>query len=223
MKFNFDFLTDWTVKGVNLVYRLAVQNLYFVVSNSLFLILLLIFRMTLNNFILFLVPIFLMLMSFLTQFKLFEMAEDGVAFKQFAKIYADNLKKQWRVGVFYTLLIAFLVFDLKIIGLTTSGFLAIPLLITGSFLLSSLFFVLMISTDERSETLTLGQKFFSALLISYKLPLVTLLNILYLVAIVVTLRFLPVAYLCILGGAINYLIYRNCQRRFSVDLYFKES
>ena len=68
MKFNFDFLTDWTVDIVNAVYRLTIQSLYFILSNSLFLMMLLVFKMTLNNFILFLVPIFLMLISFLTQF-----------------------------------------------------------------------------------------------------------------------------------------------------------
>lgn len=223
MKFNFDFLTDWTVKGVNLVYRLAVQNLYFMLSNALFLVLLLIFRLTLNNFILFLLPIFLMLVSFLAQFKSIERQEEVLAFKQYLSIYGESLKKHWQVALFYTMLIAFLAFDMKILSLTSSGFLYIPFLITSSFLISSLFFVLMISTDDRSETLTLGQKFFSALLISYKLPFVTLMNSLCLVAIVVTLHLLPVAYVCILGGALNYLIYLNCQRRFSVDLYFKQS
>lgn len=223
MKFNFDFLTDWTVASVNTVYRLTIQNLYFMLSNALFLALLLIFRMTINNFVLFLVPIFLMLISFLTQFKIIEAHEDRLALKKYGVIYVTNLKKHWRVALFYTFLIAFLVFDLQVLSLTKNVLLYIPFLITSSFLLSSLFFVLLISTDERSEKLSLGCQFFSALLISYKLPLVTLINILCLIATVVTLRIFPVAYICILGGAINYLIYLNCQRRFSVKLYFEES
>ena len=222
MKFNFDFLTDWTVAGVNVVYRLTIQNLYFMLSNILFLGLLLVFRMTMNNFVLFLLPIFLMLISFLTQFKVIEAQEDGLALKKYGKMYVTNLKKHWKVALFYTLLIAFLVFDLQVLSLTKNALLYIPFLITSSFLMSSLFFVLLISTDERSENLPLGRQFFSALLISYKLPVVTLVNILCLIAMVVTLRIFPVAYICILGGAINYLIYLNCQRRFSVKLYFEE-
>ena len=100
MKFNFDFLTDWTVASVNTVYRLTIQNLYFMLSNALFLALLLIFRMTINNFVLFLVPIFLMLISFLTQFKIIEAHEDRLALKKYGVIYVTNLKKHWRVALF---------------------------------------------------------------------------------------------------------------------------
>lgn len=222
MKFNFDFLTNWTVAGVNVVYRLTVQNLYFIMSNVLFLVMLLIFRLTINNFVLFLVPIFLMLNSFLAQFKVIEAHEDRLPLKKYGAIYVTSLKRHWKVTLFYTLLIAFLVFDLQVLSLTQNVLFYIPFLITSGFLMSSMFFVLLISTDDRSAKLPLGRKFFSALLISYKLPLVTVLNILCLLATVVTLRIFPVAYICILGGAINYLIYLNCQRRFSVKLYFED-
>jgi len=220
MKFNFDFLTDWTVDIVNAVYRLTIQSLYFILSNSLFLMMLLVFKMTLNNFILFLVPIFLMLISFLTQFTINEAGKGPLSFKAYCRLYQRNLKAQWQMSVSYTLLIAFLVFDFRILSVLKNGLLYVPFLITSGFLISSLFFMILIATDERSKQLSLGRKFFSALLIAYRLPLVTLVNMICLVGIAISLVLFPIAYICILGGLINYLIYLNCQRRFSVSLYF---
>lgn len=222
MKFNFDFLTDWTVDIVTVVYRLTIQSLYFILSNSLFLMMLLIFKLTLNNFILFLVPIFLMLISFLTQFSINEGGKEPLSFKQYCLLYRDNLKGQWQMSCFYTLLIAFLVFDFRILSVLKNGLLYIPFLITSGFLVSSLFFMILIATDKRSKQLSLGRKFFSALLIAYRLPLVTLINVICLVGIAISLVLFPVAYICILGGLINYLIYLNCQRRFSVSMYFED-
>lgn len=124
------------------------------------------------------------------------------------------------MSVFYTLLITFLVFDFRILSVLKNGLLYVPFLITSGFLISSLFFMILIATDERSKQLSLGRKFFSAMLIAYRLPLVTLVNMICLVGIAISLVLFPIAYICILGGLINYLIYLNCQRRFSVSLYF---
>lgn len=71
-KWNFDIITDWTALGVNWFYKLIVQNLYFVLSNLLFITMLFVFQLTLNNFLLFIIPIFLFYVSLATQFKMIE-------------------------------------------------------------------------------------------------------------------------------------------------------
>jgi len=219
---NFDFITDWTVQAVNFVYRLLVQNTYFILSNSLFLLLLIFLRLTMNNFLFFIIPIFFLLVSFSAQFKSISESEDTVSFRHYFSIYKNILKNGWPTFLLYTCLIVFIVFDLRILFVANLKAMMYPVVITGCFLLSSMFFVLLITTDERAKTISLRRKITWSLSISYRLPLVTLLNFLYVVLIVFFLQNYSLAYLCFFGGAINYYIHSNLNRRFSLDLFFEQ-
>lgn len=224
MKFNwnFNFITDWTVKGVSWIYRLIVQNVYFVLSNLLFIVMLLLFQLNLNNFILFTLPIFLFYVSLAAQFKGLEQQDQRLSFRGYVQNYKEVLKYNWSVFLFYTALTLFIIFDVKVLWVLGGVLFLIPLLITASFFASGMFFVFLLSTDVRAKQVPLGKKFFSMLLVSYKLPLVTLVNVLWLLIMVFTLQKFSLAYLLFFGGAINYMICLNLKRRFSVELYFEQ-
>ncbi len=219
---DFNFITDWTVSGVSWIYRLIIQNVYFVLSNLLFIAMLLLFQLNLNNFVLFIVPIFLFYVSLAAQFKTIETEKTVISLRRYGQIYGRMLKNNWKVFLFYTGLTTFIVFDVKVLLALHGGLLLIPLLITVSFLASGMFFVFLLSTDTRAEKIALGQKFFSMLLVSYKLPLVTMVNVLWFAVIFITLQKFSLAYLVFFAGAINYMICLNLKRRFSVELYFEQ-
>lgn len=219
---NFDFITDWTVSTVQFVYHLFVQNTYFVLSNSLFLLLLFFVRLSMNNFILFLVPIFFLLVSFSAQFKVINNQQDEITIRNYIKCYRQIIVNNWRTFLFYTAFIAFIVFDLRILAIAEFEVMKYPLIITSCFLLSSMFFVLMISIDPRASELSLKRKISWSLLISYRLPSVTILNVLFIIFAVFCLQNFSLAYLCFFGGAINYFVWKNLSRRFSIDLFFEQ-
>lgn len=224
-KWNFDIITDWTVLGVNWFYKLIVQNLYFVLSNLLFITMLFVFQLTLNNFLLFIIPIFLFYVSLATQFKMIEQGgqeKKGISFGSYRKYYHKMIKNNWKIFLFYTFLTSFIIFEVKVLWMAQKGLLLIPLLITASFLASGMFFVFLLSSDERASQISIGQKFFSMLLVSYKLPFVTVVNMIWIIIVVFALQRFSLAYLLFLGGAINYMICLNLKRRFSVQLYFEQ-
>lgn len=132
------------------------------------------------------------------------------------------IKNNWKIFLFYTFLTSFIIFEVKVLWMAQKGLLLIPLLITASFLASGMFFVFLLSSDERASQISIGQKFFSMLLVSYKLPFVTVVNMIWIIIVVFALQRFSLAYLLFLGGAINYMICLNLKRRFSVQLYFEQ-
>lgn len=221
-KINLDFLTDWTVGGVSFIYRLFVQHLYFILSNLLFLVMLFFFQLTLNNYILFVLPIFLFLVSLAVQFRVAEFTKGTISIRKYGHFYGEMLRNHWKVFIFYTFLISFIVFDMKALWILGKSIMFIPLLTTASFLASGMLFVLLLSTDKRARELTVGRKVFSMLLVSYKLPLVTLVNIFWFMIIIFLMQKYAMLYLLFFGGAVNFMILMNLKRRFSVDLFFEQ-
>ncbi|MBL1230506.1 hypothetical protein IW492_14840 [Enterococcus sp. BWB1-3] len=219
----FDFITDWTVSAVQFSYRLLVQNTYFILSNSLFLILLLFLRLTMNNFVFFIVPIFFLLASFSAQFKsIQESKEDTISIGRYISLYKEVLKNGWQTFLVYTFFIVLIVLDLRILFVANLTMMMYLLIIVGCFLLSSMFFVLVISTDTRVKAISLKRRLVWSLFISCRLPLVTLVNFLYVLLAIFFLQNFSLAYLCFLGGAVNYYVYLNVNRRFSIDLFFEQ-
>ncbi|NLC64731.1 MAG: hypothetical protein GX753_03580 [Erysipelothrix sp.] len=222
LNINHDVITKWTVSAVQYFYRLLVQNTYFILSNGLFLILLFFFRLSMNNFILFIIPIFFLLVSFSAQFKAIADNEETVSLKRYFTLYKGVITNNWRIFLFYTFFICFLVLDLRILFIADLTLLVYPLLITGSFLMSSMFFVLLIATDERAKNVSFKKKMLWSLLVSYRLPKVTLLNVLYVIVTLFLLQNFSLAYLCFFGGAINYYVWMNLTRQFSVELFYEQ-
>jgi len=69
-----------------------------------------------NNFILFLLPIFFLLVSFTAQFKTFASNEDEtVSLKHYFSLYKEILKNNWSIYLFYTFFIGLLVLDFRIL------------------------------------------------------------------------------------------------------------
>jgi len=217
-----DSVSDWTVLFIQFVYRLLVQNTYFILSNSLFLLLLFMIRFNMNNFVFFIVPVFFLLVSFSAQFKEIQDSKDTIGLSRYFALYKQIIKNAWPIFLFYTCAIVFIVFDLRILFIADLTVMMYPLLITGCFLLSSMFFVLLISTDERAKKISLKRKLMWSLLISYRLPSVTILNFLCVLITIFCLQNYSLAYLCFLGGVINYYIYLNLNRRFSIELFFEQ-
>ncbi|SKA10262.1 hypothetical protein SAMN02745116_02419 [Pilibacter termitis] len=219
---NFDFLTEWTVSTVSHIYKLLVQNLYFVLSNALFFVFLIFFRFTLNNLLFFAVPILLLLASFSAQFCYLNQETQIHSIKQYFKMYAKVFKNSWSIFLFYTGMILFVVLDVKILFLANINFMLYPLVITGCFLLSSMLYVLLISSDNRASSLTLRKKLTWSIMISYRLPIVTLMNICFVLLTLFCMQNFSLAYICFLGGMMNYYIWKNLTRRFSIELFFEQ-
>jgi len=219
---NYDFITDWTVSAVQFVYRLLVHNTYFILSNSLFLVLLFFFRLNMNNFIFFIVPILFLVVSFSAQFKAIDYSKDTISIRRYFSLYKGVIKNNWQIFLFYTLLIYLIALDIRILFVANLTVILYPLIITGCFLLSSMFFVLLISIDERAKEISFKKKLVWSLLISYRLPSVTLLNAFYVLATIFCLQNFSLAYLCFFGGAINYYVWLNLNRRFSVELFYEQ-
>jgi len=66
-----------------------------------------------------------------------------------------------------------------------------------------MFFVLLISTDERVKEVPFRKKIGWSLLVSYRLPKVTLLNIIYVTVTIFILQNYSLAYLCFFGGYVS--------------------
>lgn len=175
-----------------------------------------------NNFLLFIVPIFFLLVSFSAQFKaIADNKEEPVTMKRYFSLYKNILKNNKGIFLFYTFTICLLVLDLRIFLLGNLTMWVYPLMITGSFLMSSMFFVLLIATDSRVKELSFKKKIIWSLIVSYRLPKVMLMNVLYLMITIFLLQNFSLAYLCFFGGAINYYIWINLTRHFSVELFYQ--
>lgn len=222
LNLNYDTITNWTVSAVQFVYRLLVQNTYFILSNSLFLILLFFIRLNTNNFIFFIGPIYFLLVSFSVQFGAFRESKETISMKEYVTLYKEIVKNNWKTFVFYTMLICMLVLDFRILRVSDLRMIVYPLLITGCFLLSSMFFVLLISIDSRSKDISFKQKLMWSLLVSYRLPTVTIVNVIWILVTLFFLQNFSLAYLCFFGGAINYYIWLNLNRKFSIDLFYEQ-
>ena len=222
MRNPFDAISEWTVTFINFFYRLLVFNTYFILSNLLFLAVLVVIRLNLNNFIFFIVPLYGLVVSVAAQFKLIQMKAESVKLKQYWQLYRQLLQSNWATYLFYTGFIVFIVFDIQIMLVAGLTWLLVPVAITGIFLLSSMFFMLLITTDPRARQLSFKRKVIWSVMISYRLPLVTVVNMLYGVAAVFCLQNFSLAYLAFIGCALNYFVYVNLCRRFSVALFFEQ-
>ncbi|KAF1291319.1 hypothetical protein [Candidatus Enterococcus leclercqii] len=222
MKSVMDNITKWTVNGVTGFYHILIANTYFILSNLLGLLTLLLFQMTINNLVLFVLPLFLLLQSILMQFQIMPELE-SYSLKRYMKMYPRVLRKNWQVLAIATAAILLIIADIHI--LTTfqdTQFLIAGLLITSFFLINCILFVLLIQTRKEAEELSLAKKIQSGLLLSYRLPLVTLLNMFYIGIACLSIQFVAVYYVVFIGGFLNLLIWKNLQRRFSLALYFEQ-
>lgn len=218
----FDFITDWTVASVQFFYKILVQNTFFILSNSVFLIFLLFLKLTINNFLIFSLPIYLLLVSISAQLSLNSRTQENVSIRYYFKLYKEIFKNVRWICLLYTFLIVFIVFEVQILLIVSNNIVLYPFIITSFFLISSMLYILLISSDTRSKHITFKQKLVWSMLISYRLPLVTVVNIIYILLTLFCLQNFSLAYLCFIGGAINYFIFLNLTRRFSVELYFSQ-
>ncbi|EOH54450.1 hypothetical protein UA3_02265 [Enterococcus faecium EnGen0263] len=60
-----------------------------------------------------------------------------------------------------------------------------------------------------------------SLLVSYRLPLVTVYNITFIGLTIFFMQHFSLVYLCFFSGVINHGIYRNLTRRFSIDKFYE--
>ncbi|MHC5228658.1 hypothetical protein ACYSNW_10300 [Enterococcus sp. LJL99] len=219
---NSDFLINYTVSSVQFIYRLFVQNTFFILSNALFLCVLFFIRLSINNFVFFIIPIFFFLVSFSGQFKVIQESEETISLRKYFLLYKEILRNSWATFLFYTFFIVFIVVDLRILFLAKLPVMMYPFLITSCFLLSSMFFNLLISSDVRAKKLSFKRKILWSIRISYRLPRVAVVNGIYLFISLFCLQNFSLAYLCFFGGAINYFLFKNLTRSFSVSLFYKQ-
>lgn len=218
----FHSISEWTVSTVHYVYRLLVYQMYFILSNSFFLILLLFIRFTLNNFLLFLGPFVLFLASLSAQFRLFTDSKHLMDRKDYFMYYREIFKNNWIFFVLCSLFISFIFFGFRILILYRQSVMLFPFVLTSCFLLSSMLFVLLISSDSRVTQIPFRKKMEWSLLVSYRLPLVTVYNIAFIGLTIFFMQHFSLAYICFFSGVINHGIYRNLTRRFSIDKFYED-
>lgn len=218
----FHSISEWTVSTVHYVYRLLVYQMYFILSNSFFLIVLFFIRFTLNNFLLFLGPLVLFLASLSAQFRLFTNQEHPMDRKDYVMYYRENFKNNWIFFVLCSFFISFIFFGFRILILYRQSVMLFPFVLTSCFLLSSMLFVLLISSDSRVTQIPFRKKMEWSLLVSYRLPLVTVYNIVFIGLTSFFMQHFSLVYICFFSGVINHGIYRNLTRRFSIDKFYED-
>lgn len=218
----FHSISEWTVSTVHYVYRLLVYQMYFILSNSFFLILLLFIRFTLNNFLLFLGPFVLFFASLSAQFRLFTDSKHLMDRKDYFMYYREIFKNNWIFFVLCSLFISFIFFGFRILILYRQSVMLFPFVLTSCFLLSSMLFVLLISSDSRVTQIPFRKKMEWSLLVSYRLPLVTVYNIAFIGLTIFFMQHFSLTYICFFSGVINHGIYRNLTRRFSIDKFYED-
>lgn len=222
MKSVMDNITKWTVNGVTGFYQILIANTYFILSNLLGLLTLFFFQLTINNLVFFILPLFLLLQSIMMQFQIMPDLE-AYSLKRYMKLYPKVLRKNWQILLAATGIILLIIADIKILTVfQNTQFLTTGILITSFFLINCILFVLLIQTRSEAVELSLTKKIQSGLLLSYRLPVVTLLNMVYIAIACFSIQFIAVYYVVFIGGFLNLLIWKNLQRRFSLDLYFEQ-
>ncbi len=129
----FHSISEWTVSTVHYVYRLLVYQMYFILSNSFFLIVLFFIRFTLNNFLLFLGPFVLFLASLSAQFRLFTDSKHLMDRKDYFMYYREIFKNNWIFFVLCSLFISFILFGFRILILYRQSVMLFPFVLTSCF------------------------------------------------------------------------------------------
>ncbi|OQO83590.1 hypothetical protein BH739_15885 [Enterococcus casseliflavus] len=222
MKSVMDNINKWTVGGITSFYETLVGNTYFIISNLLGMVVLFLFKPTMNNLLLFIVPIFLLMQGILMQFHILPNIEK-YSVKRFFKEYPLVLKKSWRVLAIATGIILMVIVDMNILMHSkTSRIFMVAVLITSMFLINSLLYIFLIESSEKSIDVSIRRKFMTGLLLSYRLPMITLKNIIFISIAIFAIQFMAIFYIVFIGGILNLLIWKNLNKRFSLDLYFEQ-
>lgn len=217
-----DLLNKWTVNGVTSFYTIFLVNTYFILSNLVGFLALFVFKISFNNLLFFIIPLLLLVQSIIMQFHILPEIE-SYSLKKFFKEYPRVFRENWQTEVLITGILVLILTDSKILmTYTNSAVFLLAVLITSIFLMNTLLFVLLMQTKKESRQLSFGKKITSGLMLSYRLPQVTILNMVYMGLSIFTIQFVPIYYIIFIGGFINMLIWKNLQRRFSLELYINQ-
>lgn len=223
MKHVLENISKWTVGGITSFYQILVANTYFILSNLLGLVFLFFFQLTMNNLVFFILPIFLMMQSIIMQFHILPKL-DEYSLKLFCKDYLKILKEHYRMLLGATTAILLIILDVYILmRIDSSSFFLIAVLITSAFLINSLLYIFLIETRTEAKQIPVSKKLTSSLILSYRLPFITFINMIYIGLTMFSIRFMALFYIMFIGGFLNLLIWKNLQKRFSLDLYFEQT
>ncbi|MDR0886379.1 MAG: hypothetical protein LBN22_08510 [Clostridiales Family XIII bacterium] len=222
-----ELITTLTTNFVTTIYNYIILNAYTILSNVLLVLLLLFIPLAPNTLLLYIVPVFLFLVSMATYFNVISYMREhdcGVcSIRKYFSIFLMNLSSNWKVFLIYLIGIAVITIDALIVyagnGIT---YFIIPLIITMGFILGSMFFVFLILSDPQSKSMKPLKLIQSAIILSYKLPFITFINFILTILSLVSILYMPLIYIAFGAGLINYIIIRNIGRKFSVSLYFEQ-
>ncbi|MGM0123367.1 hypothetical protein IGI37_000733 [Enterococcus sp. AZ194] len=222
MKHVIENVSKWTVGGITSFYQIFVVSTYFILSNLLGLVVLFFFQPTINNLVFFILPIFLMMQSIMMQFHILPQL-DEYSIRRFCKEYLKILKAHFHMLLSATAAILLIILDVSIlIHKDASSFFLLAVLITSAFLINGLLYIFLIEARAEAKRLPVSKKLISGLMLSYRLPYITFINMIYIGISLVSIRFMAVFYIIFIGGFLNLLIWKNLQKRFSLDLYFEQ-
>lgn len=222
MEKKFEKFNKLTVDIMNYLYNCLKVNMFFIISNSLGIVTLIFLKPTFTNIFFFVFPLFLLFHSILMEFRVLANLEK-YDFRYYIKDYWVTLKNNWTVISFITFT-TFLVFiDLQISTTTKySALLFVVLIITSMFIINSLLYLILIQTRKESHQLTLRSKVLSAVTISYRLPIKTVSNTTIFAVTFYLIKFVSGFLTMFISGFLVILIWKNMNKRFSLDLYFKQ-
>lgn len=146
MRENSDVIMKWSVKFTKVFYEFVVRNFYFFLSNIIFFLFLLVFEITINNLLIYTIPIFLYINSYSVQFELIKNQSQGsnlYDWESYIKTFKKSIKSYWKVYLVMTVLVQILLINLWIVTKVPElNFMIIPLLITGVFMVNSFYYFL---------------------------------------------------------------------------------
>jgi len=208
MKIDSDLIMRWTNDFTNVFYNFVVKNFYFLLSNLVLVIYLIVFDLTINNLLFYTLPIFLHINSYSIQFNLIE--NNNYEWKDYWITLKKSLKKHWQTYLVMTLLLQGLILNIAlVIDIRELNFILIPLLITGAFMVNS-FYYYMNYYMEQSEK-SLRNSITSSLILSYGRISAFLKNTLVLVVSLLLAFFISPIIVLFFGDLITRFILKNIE------------
>lgn len=207
MKIDSELITKWSVNFTNIFYDFVVRNFYFFLSNIILFLCLLVFKVNMNNLIIFIFPIFLHVNSYSIQFDLINCSSTNrYRWKDYLRFVKKSIISNWKAHSVMTLLLVILIINIAIvISVSEINFMLIPILITGSFMINSFYYYLELYLNNPNKKNSIS----SSLILSYGNIPTFLKNTLLLIVELFLVFYISPIVILVSGDLISRIILKN--------------
>lgn len=211
MKWN---ISKITISLVTRFYHLIKFSIYFTLTNIFLILSILIFKINFNNFILFLLPISVLILTLETMIITLLNKNISVTFSELIlKTFSLNKEKIFRNIVALILVVLFIIDIHVVINIVGNILLLIPLTITFLFLLNAYLYTLIGIDINATTTLSFVSIYKEAIIMSYIKPLIMIKNSFILIVSIYIFVKLPIFFSLFLSLPVIMLINRNLQMK----------